>query len=73
MICLAIDEDDNGTKSRKVTKKSSFLSWGLKNKLKSASTLSLPTAGHGAAGTLPWNKPCPTFPSNSSYNDSSLY
>ncbi|XP_008296154.1 rhophilin-2 isoform X1 [Stegastes partitus] len=71
MICLAYDDDDKNPKSRKVTKKSSFLSWGLKNKLKSASTLSLPTADH--SGTLPWNKPCPTFPSSSSYNDSALY
>ncbi|XP_028257630.1 rhophilin-2 isoform X1 [Parambassis ranga] len=72
MICLAYDDDDKNPKSRKVTKKSSFLSWGLKNKLKSASTLSLPTADH--SGSLPWNKPCPTFPSSSSYNnDSALY
>lgn len=72
MICLAYDDDDKNPKSRKVTKKSSFLNWGLKNRLKSASTLSLPTADH--SGTLPWNKPCPTFPSSSSYNnDSALY
>ncbi|XP_023285539.1 rhophilin-2 [Seriola lalandi dorsalis] len=72
MICLAYDDDDKNPKSRKVTKKSSFLSWGLKNKLKSASTLSLPTADH--ASTQPWNKPYPTFPSSSSYNnDSVLY
>ncbi|XP_056235802.1 rhophilin-2 isoform X2 [Seriola aureovittata] len=72
MICLAYDDDDKNPKSRKVTKKSSFLSWGLKNKLKSASTLSLPTADH--ANTQPWNKPYPTFPSSSSYNnDSVLY
>lgn len=72
MICLAHDHDDKNPRSRKVTKKSSFLSWGLKNKLKSASTLSLPTDDH--SGSLPWNKPCPTFPSSSSYNnDSALY
>ncbi|KAA8595998.1 hypothetical protein FQN60_011289 [Etheostoma spectabile] len=71
MICLAYDDDDKNPKSRKVTKKPSFLSWGLKNKLKSASTLSLPTADH--SGGLPWNKPCPTFPSSSTYNDSALY
>lgn len=72
MICLAYDDEDKNPKSRKVTKKSSFLSWGLKNKLKSASTLSLPTADH--SGALPWNKPYPTFPSSSSYNnDSTLY
>ncbi|KAG9341990.1 hypothetical protein JZ751_018308 [Albula glossodonta] len=69
MICLAFDDEDKGTKSRKVTKKLSFLSWGLKNKHKSASTLSLPTADY--SGSLPWNKPCPTFPNSS--NDSALY
>ncbi|XP_074523163.1 rhophilin-2 [Halichoeres trimaculatus] len=70
MICLAHDDEEK--KSRKVTKKSSFISWGLKNKLKSASTLSLPTADR--SGALPWNKPTPTFPSSSSYNnDSALY
>ncbi|XP_060924113.1 rhophilin-2 isoform X2 [Limanda limanda] len=72
MICLAYDDEDKNSKTRKVTKKSSFLSWGLKNRLKSASTLSLPTSDN--SGTLPWNKPCPTFPSSSSYNnDSVLY
>ncbi|KAK2919710.1 rhophilin-2 isoform X1 [Channa argus] len=71
MICLAYDNDDKNSKSRKVTKKSSFISWGLKNKLKSASTLSLPTTDHSSA--LPWSKPCPTFPSSSTYNDSALY
>ncbi|XP_037649921.1 rhophilin-2 isoform X1 [Sebastes umbrosus] len=73
MICLAFDDDDKNSRSRKVSKKSSFLNFALKNKLKSASTLSLPTADH--SGTLPWNKPCPTFPSSSSYNnnDSALY
>lgn len=60
MICLAENEDNKNPKSRKVSKKMSFLSWGLKNKNKSASTLSLPTADHK-----------PTFPS--SYNDSGLY
>ncbi|XP_034041129.1 rhophilin-2-like [Thalassophryne amazonica] len=71
MICLPLDEEDKNSKSRKVSKKPSFISWGLKNKLKSASTLSLPTAE--SSGTLPWNKPCPTFPVSSSYNDSALY
>ncbi|XP_075934089.1 rhophilin-2 [Anarhichas minor] len=70
MICLAYDDDDK--KSRKVSKKSSFLNFGLKNRLKSASTLSLPTSAEHS-GALPWNKPCPTFPSSSSYNDSALY
>ncbi|KAI7814681.1 rhophilin-2 isoform X1 [Triplophysa rosa] len=69
MICLAHDEDDKNPKARKVAKKPSFLSWGLKNRLKSSSTLSLPNADY--SGGLPWNRPCPTFPS--SYNDSALY
>ncbi|XP_061819639.1 rhophilin-2-like [Nerophis lumbriciformis] len=64
MICLAYNEDQS-PKSRKVSKKSSFLSWGLKNRMKSASTVSLPTAQQS------WNKPCQTFPS--SYKDSALY
>ncbi|KAG9260957.1 rhophilin-2 isoform X1 [Astyanax mexicanus] len=69
MICLAFNDDDKHPKARHVTKKLSFLSWGLKNKHKSASTLSLPTTDYN--GALPFHKPCPTFPS--SYNDSSLY
>ncbi|XP_030582323.1 rhophilin-2 isoform X1 [Archocentrus centrarchus] len=48
MICLAYNDDDKNSKSRKVAKKSSFLSWGLKNKMKSASTLSLPTADNSS-------------------------
>ncbi|KAM9766020.1 rhophilin-2 isoform 1-T1 [Menidia menidia] len=72
MICLAYDDDEKHSKSRKVTKKSSFLSWGLKNKTRSASTLSLPTADQ--SGSFSWNKPCPTFPSTSAYNnDGALY
>ncbi|XP_035252238.1 rhophilin-2 isoform X1 [Anguilla anguilla] len=70
MICLDFDENDTkGTKSRKVSKKLSFLNWGLKNKHKSASTLSLPTADY--SGTLPWNKQCATFPHSA--NESALY
>ncbi|XP_072527579.1 rhophilin-2 [Salminus brasiliensis] len=69
MICLAFNDDDKHPKARHVTKKLSFLSWGMKNKHKSASTLSLPTTDYN--GALPIHKPCPTFPS--SYNDSSLY
>ncbi|XP_057697454.1 rhophilin-2 isoform X1 [Corythoichthys intestinalis] len=65
MICLAYDSDDKNGKSRKISKKSSFLSWGLKNKLKSASTVSLPTAEQS------WNKPCPAFPST--YKDATRY
>jgi len=64
MICLAHDEDDKNPKSRKVAKKPSFLSWGLKNK-KSSSTLSLPSADYNG----PWNRP--TYPN--SYNESALY
>ncbi|XP_067295929.1 rhophilin-2 isoform X2 [Pseudorasbora parva] len=64
MICLAYDEDDKNPKSRKVAKKPSFLSWGLKNK-KSNSTLSLPTADYSG----PWNRP--TYPN--SCNESALY
>ncbi|XP_067256791.1 rhophilin-2 [Chanodichthys erythropterus] len=64
MICLAHDEDDKNPKSRKVAKKPSFLSWGLKNK-KSSSTLSLPTADYNG----PWNRS--SYPN--SYNESALY
>ncbi|KAK7176315.1 hypothetical protein R3I93_000539 [Phoxinus phoxinus] len=64
MICLAHDEDDKNPKSRKVAKKPSFLSWGLKNK-NSSSTLSLPTADFNG----PWNRP--TYPT--SYDESALY
>ncbi|XP_048885973.1 rhophilin-2 isoform X2 [Brienomyrus brachyistius] len=67
MICLAFDEGDK--KARKVTKKPSFLSWGLKNKQKSASTLSLPTADY--PGTLPWAMQRSTF--SSSNNNGALY
>ncbi|XP_056608000.1 rhophilin-2 isoform X2 [Triplophysa dalaica] len=69
MICLAHDEDNKNPKARKVAKKPSFLSWGLKNKLQSSSTLSLPSADY--SGGQPRSRPCPTFPS--SYNDSALY
>lgn len=60
MICLAENDDEKRPKTRKVSKKMSFLSWGLKNKHKSASTLSLPTADYK-----------PSVPR--SFNDSSLY
>uniref|UniRef100_A0A8C4RZN9 Rhophilin, Rho GTPase binding protein 2 n=1 Tax=Erpetoichthys calabaricus TaxID=27687 RepID=A0A8C4RZN9_ERPCA len=43
MICLAM-EDKRNLKTTKVTKKLSFLSWGMKNKQKAASTISLPSA-----------------------------
>nr|KAF6286320.1 rhophilin Rho GTPase binding protein 2 [Myotis myotis] len=47
MICLAIDDDDDKTgKTKKISKKLSFLSWGTnKNRQKSASTLCLPSVG----------------------------
>ncbi|XP_011492354.1 rhophilin-2 isoform X1 [Oryzias latipes] len=71
MICLAHDDEDKNPKTRKVAKKSSFLSWGLKNKVKSTSTISLPTADY--SGSLPWNKHPPSFPSSSAYNSESLF
>nr|XP_033799285.1 rhophilin-2 isoform X2 [Geotrypetes seraphini] len=46
MICLAIDEDKND-KTKKISKKLSFLSWGFKNRQKAASTLCLPSAING--------------------------
>ncbi|KAI5280168.1 rhophilin-2 isoform X1 [Manis pentadactyla] len=46
MICLAIDDDDKIDKTKKISKKLSFLSWGTnKNRQKSASTLCLPSVG----------------------------
>ncbi|XP_063046420.1 rhophilin-2 isoform X2 [Engraulis encrasicolus] len=69
MICLAMDDEEKPRSARRVAKKPSLLSWGLKNKYKSSSTLSLPTTD-SSCSTLPWHKP-PAFPS--SYNDSSLY
>ncbi|XP_062845555.1 rhophilin-2 isoform X2 [Trichomycterus rosablanca] len=60
MICLAHDDDDKHPKARKVSKKTSFINWGLKNKHKSASTLSLPTVNYK-----------PTVPSY--YNNSGLH
>ncbi|XP_056317795.1 rhophilin-2 isoform X2 [Danio aesculapii] len=66
MICLAHDEDDKNPKSRKVAKKPSFLSWGLKNK-KSSSTLSLPNADY----SRPWNRPSTNY--SNSHHESALY
>ncbi|XP_004595065.2 rhophilin-2 isoform X1 [Ochotona princeps] len=46
MICLTIDDDDKTDKSKKISKKLSFLSWGTnKSRQKSASTLCLPSVG----------------------------
>ncbi|XP_005169018.1 rhophilin-2 isoform X1 [Danio rerio] len=66
MICLAHDEDDKNPKSRKVAKKPSFLSFGLKNK-KSSSTLSLPNADY----SRPWNRPSANY--SNSHHESGLY
>ncbi|MGH0147392.1 UNVERIFIED_CONTAM: hypothetical protein FKN15_059800 [Acipenser sinensis] len=66
MICLAMDDDKIG-KTQKVTKKLAFLSWGNKNKQKTASTISLPLA---IANTLPTKNRLSTAFSNT---DSSLY
>nr|XP_020472802.1 rhophilin-2 [Monopterus albus] len=71
MICLGYDDNIKNPATRKVSKKSSFLSWGLKNRLKSASTLSLPTADQ--SGALSRNKPRPAFPNTSSHNGSALH
>ncbi|ELV10960.1 Rhophilin-2, partial [Tupaia chinensis] len=46
MICLAIEDNDKTDKTKKISKKLSFLSWGTsKNRQKSASTLCLPSVG----------------------------
>ncbi|KAM6222960.1 rhophilin-2 [Rhynchocyon petersi] len=46
MICLAIDDDDKTDKTKKISKKLSFLSWSTnKNRQKSASTMCLPSVG----------------------------
>ncbi|KAM4743657.1 rhophilin-2 isoform 1-T1 [Anableps anableps] len=71
MICLAHNDEEKTSKARKVIKKSSFLSWGLKNKMKSASTLSLPIDDQSGAHS--WNKPIPTFPTSSAYNHDSFF
>nr|XP_045236590.1 rhophilin-2 [Macaca fascicularis] len=70
MICLAIDDDDKTDKTKKISKKLSFLSWGTnKNRQKSASTLCLPSVG--VAGPQVKKKlPSPFSLLNS---DSSLY
>ncbi|XP_003798478.1 rhophilin-2 [Otolemur garnettii] len=46
MICLAIEDNDKTDKTKRISKKLSFLSWGTsKNRQKSASTLCLPSVG----------------------------
>lgn len=71
MICLAIDDDDDKTdKTKKISKKLSFLSWGTsKNRQKSASTLSLPSVGV----VRPHVKKKLTAPFSLLNSDSSLY
>ncbi|XP_033012525.1 rhophilin-2 [Lacerta agilis] len=50
LICLAMEEDKID-KTKKVTPKLSFLSWGTKNRKKAASTLCLPSAVPGSTPT----------------------
>ncbi|XP_037675884.1 rhophilin-2 [Choloepus didactylus] len=46
MICLALGDDEKTDKTKKISKKLSFLSWGTnKNRQKSASTMCLPSVG----------------------------
>ncbi|KAK2492492.1 hypothetical protein MC885_007925 [Smutsia gigantea] len=70
MICLSIDDDDKIDKTKKISKKLSFLSWGTnKNRQKSASTLCLPSAGV----TRPQVKKKLPSPFSLLNSDSSLY
>lgn len=70
MICLAIDDDDKIDKTKKISKKLSFLSWGTnKNRQKSASTLCLPSVGV----TRPQVKKKLPSPFSLLNSDSSLY
>ncbi|XP_003937365.1 rhophilin-2 [Saimiri boliviensis] len=70
MICLAIEDDDKTDKTKKISKKLSFLSWGTnKNRQKSASTLCLPSVGV-ARPQIKKKLPSPFSLLNS---DSSLY
>ncbi|XP_070244104.1 rhophilin-2 isoform X2 [Bos mutus] len=70
MICLGIDVDDKTDKTKKVSKKLSFLSWGTnKNRQKSASTLCLPSVGV----TMPPVKKKLSSPFSLLNTDSSLY
>uniref|UniRef100_A0A8D2L4S9 Rhophilin Rho GTPase binding protein 2 n=1 Tax=Varanus komodoensis TaxID=61221 RepID=A0A8D2L4S9_VARKO len=48
LICLAMEEEKTD-KAKKVTPKLSFLSWGMKNRQKAASTLCLPSAVTGSS------------------------
>ncbi|XP_010639261.1 rhophilin-2 [Fukomys damarensis] len=70
MICLAIDDDDKTGKTKKISKKLSFLSWGTnKNQRKSASTLCLPTVGV----ERPHTKKKLSTPFSLLHSDSSVY
>ncbi|XP_048224727.1 rhophilin-2 isoform X2 [Perognathus longimembris pacificus] len=70
MICLSIDDEDKSYKTKKISKKLSFLSWGTsKNRQKSASTLCLPAVGV-ARPQIKKKLPSPFSLLNS---DSSLY
>ncbi|XP_064237577.1 rhophilin-2 isoform X1 [Aotus nancymaae] len=69
MICLAIEDGDKTDKTKKISKKLSFLSWGTKNRQKSASTLCLPSVGV-ARPQIKKKLPSPFSLLNS---DSSLY
>uniref|UniRef100_A0A670ZU33 Rhophilin Rho GTPase binding protein 2 n=1 Tax=Pseudonaja textilis TaxID=8673 RepID=A0A670ZU33_PSETE len=68
LICLAM-EDERTDKTKKVTPKLSFLSWGTKNRQKAASTLCLPSA---VSGTSAMKKKL-TTPFTLFNTDSSLY
>lgn len=68
LICLAM-EDERTDKTKKVTPKLSFLSWGTKNRQKAASTLCLPSAVSGTSAI----KKKLTTPFTLFNNDSSLY
>ncbi|XP_071065304.1 rhophilin-2 isoform X1 [Dasypus novemcinctus] len=70
MICLAMGDDEKTDKTKKISKKLSFLSWGTnKNRQKSASTLCLPSVG---VGRPPVKKKLPS-PFSLLNSDSSLY
>ncbi|XP_007539530.1 rhophilin-2 [Erinaceus europaeus] len=70
MICLAIEDGDKTDKTKKISKKLSFLSWGTnKNRQKSASTLCLPSVGV----TRPQIKKKLPSPFSLLTSDSSLY
>lgn len=69
MICLSMDDDDKA-KTKKISKKLSFLSWGTsKNRQKSASTLCIPEVGLARPQS---KKKLPT-PFSLLNSDSSLY